>query len=399
MDSNTTEESPDSRRSWLVATLGAVGMVFTFGTPTSYGILRRPLSEAFNISPVALSTVFSVMLFTFFIGSGLVGAFAAQVPSRRVILAAAAVSGLIAPSLYVVESFGSLLVVFGLLGLALGTVFVLLASVVPRWFDRRRGTATGLIFVGNGLGLFLLPPIWQFAISSFGIRRAFLLIMSVTALTFFTAGLVCRRPAWASRMTTTTDELLGWIWGLARLRSFQAMFVGMGLAFAWYQLLAGYAVDLFAARGLTESAAPVAFGLVGGVSIISRIGGGYVGDTLGARRTFLLSLGCVILGIGLLFAPQLPLFGLGIFWIGIGLGGCATLYIPLLMELYTPEKDTAVVGIFNISAGIGALAMPPLGAASVARTGGYSVAILLTLGCSVAAFGLILYGTSSYDRR
>lgn len=52
-------------------------MVFTFGTPLSYGIFRDPFSDAFTISPVSLSGVFAVMLFTFFIGSGLIGVFGA----------------------------------------------------------------------------------------------------------------------------------------------------------------------------------------------------------------------------------------------------------------------------------------------------------------------------------
>lgn len=74
-------ERPDSRHSWLVAGIGAVAMVFTFGTPMSYGIFREPFSDAFGIAPVALSGVFAIILFTFFIGSGLIGVFGARFPA------------------------------------------------------------------------------------------------------------------------------------------------------------------------------------------------------------------------------------------------------------------------------------------------------------------------------
>ena len=124
------DAGPDSRYSWLVATVGAVAMVFTFGTPLSYGIFREPFSNAFGIAPVALSTVFSVMLFTFFIGSGIVGVLSVRWPARAVLLAAAAATGLTAPALYVLDSYLGLLVVFAVLGLALGTQFVVVASVV-----------------------------------------------------------------------------------------------------------------------------------------------------------------------------------------------------------------------------------------------------------------------------
>ncbi|RKD95689.1 putative MFS family arabinose efflux permease [Halopiger aswanensis] len=386
-------ERPDGRRSWIVALVGAVAMIFTFGTPLSYGIFREPFAETFAVSTVAMSTVFSVMLFTFFIGSGLVGVLAARISARAVLLTCAAASAVLAPSLYVVDSYPALVVVFAVLGIALGTVFVLTASIVPRWFDERRGAATGLIFVGNGLGLTVLPPIWQFAISTFGVRRGFLAIMAVTAVAFAVAGVVCRRPAWAEQSATSMGELLAWVRQLAGTRTFQLLFVGMSLAFAWYQLLAAYAVDFFAARGLTDAAASTAFGLIGGVSIISRIGGGYVGDLVGSRRGFLASLACAALGVGLLVVPQFAMLALGVFFVGLGLGGSATLYIPLLMEIFDPEKDTAVIGVFNVAAGIGALAMPPLGTATVAYTGSYTVAILLTLVVVLGAFWLVVTGT------
>jgi MFS family permease len=387
------DATPDSRYSWLVATVGAVAMVFTFGTPLSYGIFREPFSAAFGIAPVALSTVFSVMLFTFFIGSGVVGVLSVRLPARRVLLIAAGATALIAPALYVVDGYLGLLVVFAVLGLALGTQFVVVASVVPRWFEKRRGAATGLIFVGNGLGLFILPPIWQRAIAEFGVRQGFLAILGATAVAFLAAGVLCRRPPWVEPSAATTDEVLGWVAGIARTRQFQYLFVGIGLAFAWYQLLAAFAVDLFASRGLSEAAASTAFGLIGGVSIVSRIGGGYLGDQLGSRRAFLLSLACATAGLALLVAPAPVLLIGSVGLVGLGLGGCATLYIPVLLTVYPPEKDTAIIGVFNVAAGVGSLVMPPLGTASIAYTDGYTVAILLTVGLTLVAFALIVAGT------
>jgi len=390
----TAGPTADSRYSWFVAVVGAIAMIFTFGTPLSYGIFRQPFSETFGVSPVALSTVFSVMLFTFFIGSGIVGVLSVRFPARGVLLAAAAATGLIAPALYVVDSYYGLLVVFAVLGLALGTAFVLTASIIPRWFDEYRGAATGLIFVGNGLGLFVLPPLWQRAFATFGVRQGFLSIMSVTAVAFLLVGLVCRRPPWTDQSVTSAREIVGWVGELARTRSFQLLFVGMGLAFAWYQLLAAYAVDLFSARGLTQAGASTAFGFIGGVSIISRIGGGYLGDRFGSRRAFLGSLGFATAGIALLVIPQVSALAVAVFLIGLGLGGSATLYIPVLMQVYPPEKDSAVIGVFNVAGGLGSLLMPPLGTASIAYTDGYTVAILLTVGVTLVAFWLVVAGTA-----
>ena len=361
---------PDSRHSWVVAIVGAVAMVFTFGTPVSYGILREPFSATFGVSSVSLSAVFAVLLFMFFIGSGLVGIFGVRFPARGV------------------------LVIFALIGLSLGTVVVLVASVVPRWFEARRGAATGLIFVGNGLGLFLLPPVWQFTLAELGVRQGFFVVISVSALSFLFAGLVCRRPAWVEQSTATAGELVGWLRGLLRTRTFQLMAVGMAFSFAWYQLLAAYAVELFAARGLTQATASAAFGLIGGISIISRIGGGYLGDRLGSRRAFLGSFSCVAVGVSLLFVPGIPVLFLAIPVLGLGLGGVATLYIPLLMSVFSPEKDTAIVGVFNVAGGLGALTMPLLGTASVAYAEGFRLSILLTLVIVLVGLVTIALGTA-----
>ncbi|WP_226481629.1 MFS transporter [Natrinema amylolyticum] len=387
-------ETPDGRRSWIVALVGSIAMVFTFGTPFSYGVFQRPFSEAFGIPQVTLSTVFAVMLFTFFIGSGAVGVFAARLPARAVILACAGATGVIAPALYIAESRLGLTVVFAVLGLALGTVFVLLASIVPRWFEERRGAATGLIFVGNGLGLFVLPPLWQRVLSQFGVRRGFLVVMAVTAVAFALAGVTCRRPRWADQSAAAPGDLLEWVGGLVGTRTFQLLFIGIGLAFAWYQLLAAFAIDLFASRGLTEASASTAFGLIGGVSIISRVGSGYATDVVGSRRAFLASLCCSAVGIVLLFAPQVSVLAVAVFLIGIGLGGCATLYVPLLMGIYDPEMDTAIVGVFNIAIGTSALVMPLLGTASITYTGGYTVAILLTFVVTVVSLWATIAGTT-----
>ncbi len=387
--------TPDSRRSWLVATVGAFAMIFTFGTPLSYGIFREPFSETFRISPVAMSTVFSVMLFTFFIGSGIVGMLSVRFPARVVLLGSAGATGLISPSLYLVDSYLGLLVVFAVLGLTLGTAFVLITSIVPRWFDEYRGAATGLIFVGNGLGLFILPPLWQRSFTELGIRQGFFLIMSMTTVMFLLAGLVCRRPRWAAQSEGSTREIVVWVARLAAQGRFRQLFVGIGLTFAWYQLLAAYAVDLFVDRGLTATTASTVFGLIGGVSIISRVGGGFLADRFGSRRAFLASLCCASLGIALLVLPQYSVMAVGVVLIGLGLGGCATLYVPVVMTVYPPEKDTAVIGVFNIAGGVGSLAMPPLGVISIAYTENYLFAILLTFVVTLAAFCLVVSGTAN----
>mgnify|MGYP003852548237 CR=1 FL=1 len=369
-------------------------MVFTFGTVFSYGIFRDPFSATFGASPLALSVAFSIMLFTFFVGSGVVGIFGVRFPARAVLLTCGLLTALAAPSLYLVDSVWTLTIVLSAYGLALGTYFVLVASIVPRWFERRRGAATGLIFVGNGLGLFLLPPIWQTALAEVGVRRGFLFVVGANAVAFLLAGLVCRRPGWVEQTSATTGDLLDWLSRLGRTPQFQLLFVGIALTFGWYQLFAAYAVDLFSARGMAPGAASAAFGAVGGVSIASRIGSGYVSDRVGVRRSFLASLGVTSSGLLLVLVPARPVLFVGIFLVGIGLGATATLYVPLLMGIYASEMDSAVVGVFNVGIGVAALVMPPLGTASAAFFEGYAISVGVTVTMSVLAIATVARATA-----
>lgn len=388
-----SRERLDSPRSWLVAITGAVAMVFTFGTTFSYGVFLKPFSETFAIAPVVLSSVFSMMLFMFFIGAGVISVAAARLPTRPVIAACGAATGLAAPSLYVVESYLGLAVIFALVGLSLGTMFVVLASVVPQWFRKYQGTATGIIFAGNGLGLFVLPPAWQIAIGRLGVRKAFLTIMLLTTVVFLVAGVLCRRPRTSARMAGRAEGLLEWVVDLLGTRTFKLLFIGIGLSLGWYMLLAAYATDLFTTRGLSETNASAAFGLVGGFSVISRLGSGYVADIVGFRRTFLSSVMLAAGGIALLFLPSLSVTAVAICLTGLGLGGIATMYIPLLLQAYNPSRDTAVIGVFNVAIGIVALAVPPVGTAIITYTGSYGGAILLTFCMLVGALWTVATGT------
>lgn len=384
---------PDDRSGWIVVAAGTLAMVFTFGNPYSYGVMLSPLASRFGLPTVTLSGVFSVELFVFYAGAGVIGVYASRFRSRRVVLACAALAGAISPALYVVDSLAGLLVVFALFGAATGTVFVVLASVVPLWFEARRGIASGVLFAGAGVSLFVVPPAWQIAFDRVGVRAGFLLVVLTSAAAFLVAGAVCRRPPWVDRSSESLAEIRSWIGDLAGTRRFRLLFVGVGLAFAWYYVLAAFAVDLFAARGLSRTDASIAFGLIGGVSVVSRLGSGAVADRLGHRRTLLLSLGCALLGSALLAVPGVYALGLAVAAFGLGLGGIAALYIPVLYSIYDPAMDTAVVGVFNVAFGVFALLAPPVGTYLVESTGSFSGAIALTAATTLVSIAGIWLAT------
>lgn len=380
---------PDGRYSWIVAVAGSIAMVFNIGTLYSYGVFLGLLSEPFGISRLALSTVFSGAFVAFYLAAGVIGIYATRLPLRGVLLAAGALTAALAPSLYVVDAYVGLIVVFGLLGTALGVVYVVLVAVVPQWFQQRQGIATGVLIVGTGLSLFLLPPLWRFALTHWSIPRGFFIILVISSASFLLAGAVCRRPPWTERSSPSVGELYSWVVRILRIRAAQLVFLSVGLAFTWYYLLAAYAIDLFAARGVSESTATLLFGLIGGVSIVTRVGSGILADRTGYDSVYVASLGCATVASTFLLVPHVAATMLSVLLFGIALGGISTLYIPVLLRAFGTANDTAVMGLANVVFGVFALGAPPLGTALVAYQGSYlgviTVTMLSTIGAIAAA--------------
>lgn len=383
---------PDGARSWIVAGVSTAALVFTFGTPFSFGVIIDPLSEQFGIPRVALSTVFSIMFFTFYVFAGVLGIFTTRVRIRPVLLVSGGTTVILAPSLFVVGTYPAFVVVFAVLGTTLGVVFVTLASVVPQWFQRRRGLATGVLLVGTGVSLFVMPPIWNLVIARFGVRSGFLAVVGCSGVMFLLAGAVCRRPPWQGRETDGTSDLGPWLRRRLRSARFWYLFVGIGLSLAWYYLLAGYAIGLLQARGVTRTVASLGFGLIGGVSIVTRLTSGAIADRWGYVRTLLASVGVIAAGCVLLLVPNVASTMVALLVLGMGLGGVSTLYIPVLLEVFTPEKDTAIIGIFNVSMGVFAVGAPPVATALVESSDSYGPVVILTLAAPLAAYVLLRRG-------
>lgn len=383
---------PDGYYGWLIAIVGTVALVFTLGTSFSYGIFVGPFSDQYGLSAVTISVIFSIHLFSAYTVAGIVGILVTRYPPNRVLLGIGGITGVVAPSLYFIDSFPGLLVSFTVLGTALGSAVVVLVAVIPRWFDDYLGLATGFLFVGIGLSLLVMPPAWNIALSSLGVEDGFFVIIGLTACSFLAAGLVTTLPPWVAERTVTFRALWAWIKQMTQTRQFYYLFVGFGFAFTWFFLLAGFGVGLFESRGLDSASASLAFGLIGGISVFSRLGSGAVADRIGYGRTMILSLVIACIGCLLLFLPGLFSIYVGIVLFGVSLGGVTTLYIPISLQTYDPDKSTAVVGIFTGGLGVPALFAPPIATFLVSSTASYVPIIVLTLSTALAAVVLVWLG-------
>ena len=387
---DTRERAIDSPAGWLIALIGLLTLVLTWGSIFTFTVYADRLVSAFGLTPLRVSSVFSLMTAAFFIAGGTIGILVARMRFRRVILATAAAVALSVALLQVVGSYLGVVAAFTILGAAGGTLFVVIVSLVPQWFDRYQGRAMGITLTGNGLGVLVFPFVWLWLFERTDIRGAFLAVGAGLFGVVVLASLVYRRPPGTEPSASATLDV-GWLRRTLAGRRFQVALVGYALLWGWYFILSSGLVDILTAAGITRRLAATAFGTVGGISVLARVGAGTVGDVVGIRRTFLGGVALAAIGVLLLAitrSPALMYATLVIF--GVGLGALGALFSPVIIERFGPENATALVGLFTIAEAATAFSIPIAMNAAVGVLGGYPIP-LVGLG-GLTALGVLLFG-------
>lgn len=392
--SDAADAALDSATSWLVAVLGLVLLVLVWGIIFTFTVYSQALENAFGLSSFRVSSVFSVTTTAFFVAGGAIGVVIARVPLRPVVAVNGVVFAAAVGLIRVVESYPGLMLAFCLLGTTGGTMFVVVVSLVPQWFDRYQARAMGVTMIGNGLGVFVLPPVWVWLLDRMSITGAFVAVGWTTAAVILLASLVYRRPP-GVRAAAPTPVDAGWLRSRLTDRAFLSALAGFALLWSWYFVLSADFVGILTGNGIRRTVAATAFGIVGGISVVTRIAGGAVADRLGTRVTFTIGVVLAALAMGglPLAATPLSMYVLLVFF-GIGLGVVAPLFSPVILERFGPANATAIVGIFTIGEAATAMSIPIVLNVLLDLSGGYTVPLVLTGGLTLLGAWLFYRGTA-----
>lgn len=393
--SSDPTEALDSRTGWLIVVVGFLLLFTLWGMIFTFTVYAGSLGATFGLSPLQTSAVFSTGLFVFFLVGGVVGVLADRTVYRRVIAASALLLVLGVGLFQFATSFGGLLLAFSLICAAAGPTYVLVLSVVPQWFEVYEGRAMGVTVVGNGLGVQVLPFVWLWLLERTTIREAFLVIGGSGVAIMLIAARTFRRPGGVDHGPSTAVDV-AWIRSLVGEGRFVAAWIGLVFVWAWYFVLSGGMVDILTSAGISRPVAASAFGLVGGISIVSRIGSGGLADVIGPRRTFTMGITLAATGLFLLsVTATVPTMFVAIATFGVGLGTIAALYAPIVIGAFGSTNPTAVTGVFtfaNVVAGfLGPLAVNALAIAS----GGYGLPLAALAVLTLVGTGLFYWGTVS----
>lgn len=400
--------SPDRKNKlyygYIVAAAAGVLQIIMWGLFNTYGVFFIPMHDEFGWSRAAISGARSFSMLVWGFISIILGSLNDRYGPRIIM----AVCGCFLGAGYFLMSQVSILwqlyMFYGIIiGIGVSATDVVVLSTVARWFKKKLGMMTGIVKVGTGLGMFIMPLAADGLISSYDWRNTYM-ILGIIALIFVVSvsqllrkepGNIQQRPSIAKRDTpsnihasqsglsfhdaTRTKRL--WITGIMYL----ALWFCVNIVLVH---LVPHAMDL----GISSAKAAGLLSSIGAISIAGRLVIGPSSDRIGCRKSMIVC--CLMFVVSfsvLLMAREFWMLILFAMIYGFAHGGYATLISPLAAELFGMRSHGAILGIIIFLGTIGGAAGPVFAGYLFDTTGSYQSSFFVCIAMGV--IGLILSTT------
>jgi MFS family permease len=389
-------ESDYNYYGWRVVLAACFGVMAGFGSLFVYtfAVFVKPLGAQFGWNRQAVSLGFGLAAMTVGLCSPVLGRLIDRFGPRRIILPCMTVFGCAIASLALLRSglwqFYLTCIVIGIVGN--GAAHLAYARSISTWFQQRLGTAVAFVMVGAGLGAMLLPVVAQTIVSRSGWRPAYVLLGCISLLLSLLLswryigdrGPVEKSSSPVAHAGLTLQE---------GTRSF-AFWIIVAVLFVSSMSMNGAITHLSAlltGRGITPGDAALCASILGGSSVLGRVGVGWLLDRFfGARVALVVSL---VTATGNFMLARANTFAVGTFaaaLIGVGAGGEAAITPYLLTRYFGLRAFSTLYGLtWTFYAAAGATGPVILGRAFDA-TGSYASLLVVLAGALAAAMNLLL---------
>jgi len=375
------------------------------GMGETYGVFLLPLIETFDWNRASVTSVFSVYMLAFGLGSLLSGVvFDRLGPKFNYVIGLSLLAGCygFAGQLKSLFAFYIVLGICGGVGSAMVGI-VPTQSLVSRWFKRRRAAAMSIAYSGQGLGVMLLAPAAQIAIDAYGWKGAYELA-SLGFIGFFTVIVLMpwRRiakgaitPA-ASPMSKDHDpkskvfdrnikpviEELSLREAISRPEfwGFFTIFGATAIAVFGISLqTVAYLID----QGFEPVFAAFSFGLIGMLTIAGIAITGILAERFPRHIIATCSYGLTVLGVIALACLQVKqseiILAIFIVCFGLSAGARGPIITTQMAELFAGRGLASIFGATSVGNGCGAAIGAFLAGFSYDITGGYSLGFFVSL--------------------
>ncbi|MBL4725405.1 MAG: MFS transporter [Rhizobiaceae bacterium] len=375
MDQTTTTSHSDNR---LLIVLGACLTQFTtIGLLFSYGLFFKTFEAEFGWSRTLLSSCTSIA----FLVMGILAIYGGRLADRygpRIVLG---VTGALGGIGYVLMAQISepwhLVAIFGLfIGVGMSSHDVVTLSTIARWFDKRRGTMTGIVKVGTAAGQFAVPLIAAFLMIHYGWRTALVIMgISGTVILLFAAALIKNPPVAKSASNEAANANGG---GFKEARRTRAFWMLCAIQFLFFPTLTTiplhivvHGMDL----GMSAVIAATLLSTTAAASVIGRVSLGVVIDKIGGKNAYIMCLIPVIVAlVSLMFITNTTLLYVVVAVYGVGHGGLFTVVSPTIAEYFGLKALGGLFGIVIFFGTIGGAVGPVFAGYVFDTTGSYFIA-------------------------
>jgi MFS family permease len=349
-----------------------------------------------------VSLVFSLAGFVYF-GLGMVsGPLADRWGSRRLAIVGMVLTGLGLALASMARSLAEVYTAYGLgVGLGLGCAYVPALGAVQRWFSRRRGFASGLAVSGIGFGTLVVPPLASVLIGLVGWRGAYLALGALAAVVGVGMALLIENdprdrglgpdgdaPAPGTASARPSGASVGEAVRSGRFIGLYAACLSCSFGlFVPFVHLMPYALD----HGVSEAAAVVVLGMIGGGSTVGRFLLGGLADRMGRRLALISTFVGMALAL-LVWAVASDLWLLAAFALvyGVFYGGFVAVLPALVMDDFGGRNVSSIIGILYTSVAFGTLIGPSAAGFAFDVSHSYLVPILASAGVNALAAGIVV---------
>jgi len=359
-----------------------------WGAYNGFGVFFNPLINEYGWSRAGISGAVSVSFCMYGLASILLGKLNDRMGPRLITTISGILFGLGYLLMSGLTSIWQLYLLYSLLvGVGISGTDVVLLSTIARWFFRLRGFMSGVIKVGTGVGMLVMPLFTNWLITAYGWRTAFF-VMGIVVLALFTglSQLLVRDPAEYGLRPDGDGRVSARIkaageTGLAlrqALRSLQlwlictAYFLLLICAFTVLLHIVPHAIDL----GIPRSEATRVLATIGGLSIAGRFVMGSSSDRIGTRWSLAICFGLVCVSLSwLIAADQLWMLMVFAGVYGFAHGGFFTIMSPLTAEFFGTASHGTIFGIIIFASTVGGAIGPLLAGYVFDLTGSYRVVL------------------------
>jgi MFS family permease len=377
---------------WRVVLAACLGVMAGFGSLFVYTftVFVKPLGAEFGWSREAVSSGFAIGAVTVGLCSPLLGRWIDRYGPRRIILPCMTVFGCSIASLALLRSgiwqFYVTCFVLGLVGN--GAAHLAYSRSISTWFQRRLGMALAFVMVGSGLGAMILPVVAQSIISRSGWRAAYAALGCIALLLGLPLSWRYIRERGSLKAESAPVAHSGMTFQQG-LRSYAFWIIVAVLCVSSISMNGAITQmsALLTDRGITASGAAFCASILGGTSLLGRVGVGWLLDRFfGARVAFAITLSTAS-GIFLLArANSFPAGCLAAALIGIGAGGEAAITPYLLTRYFGLRSFSTLYGVTWTFYAAAAAVGPVILGRAFDSTGSYtSLLVILAAALALAA--------------